>query len=74
MATPGYSEWSVGTNGSSVGALGRLSRSRFTPHDFRYNGRVAMALLPSLVVLAGYGGNAVSASLAVSCCTSAVNT
>jgi hypothetical protein len=33
-----------------------------------------MALLPSLVVLAGYGGNAVSASLAVSCCTSAVYT
>lgn len=40
--------------------------SRFAPHNFQYNGRVALALLPSLAVLAGYGGNAVAAALAVS--------
>lgn len=51
------------TNGGSHAAP---SSSRFVPHSFQYNGRVAMALLPSLAVLAGYGGNAVAAALAVS--------
>lgn len=63
MYSPGSGGWPVVGNGAS---LGRSSSTRFAPHDFRYNGRVAMALLPSLVVLAAYGGNAVSAALAVS--------
>ncbi|KAI3433444.1 hypothetical protein D9Q98_003258 [Chlorella vulgaris] len=62
MYSPGSGGWPVVGNGAS---LGRSSSTRFAPHDFRYNGRVAMALLPSLVVLAAYGGNAVSAALAV---------
>ncbi|PSC73750.1 no exine formation 1 [Micractinium conductrix] len=41
------------------------SSARFTPHQFRYNGRVALTLLPSLGVLAGYGGTAVAAALAL---------
>lgn len=64
MSSYGLSGWPGAGNGST-GSLGRSS-TRFVPHDFRYNGRVAMALLPSLVVLAGFGGNAVSAALAVS--------
>ena len=40
--------------------------SRFAPHSFQYNGRVALALLPSLAVVAGYGGSAVAAALVVS--------
>ena len=48
----------LASNGGSAGA-------RFVPHNFQYNGRVALALLPSLAVLAGYGGNAVAAALAV---------
>ncbi|EFN59471.1 expressed protein [Chlorella variabilis] len=63
MSSYGLSGWPGAGNGST-GSLGRSS-TRFVPHDFRYNGRVAMALLPSLVVLAGFGGNAVSAALAV---------
>jgi hypothetical protein len=29
---------------------------RFTPNNFQYNGRVALALLPSIFVVAGFGG------------------
>lgn len=29
---------------------------RFAPNNFQYNGRVALALLPSLCVVAGFGG------------------
>eukprot|EP00884_Botryococcus_braunii_P004652 jgi/Botrbrau1/14188/Bobra.182_3s0121.1 len=29
---------------------------RFTPNNFQYNGRVALALLPSVCVVAGFGG------------------
>lgn len=29
---------------------------RFAPSAFRWNGRVGVALLPSLIVLAGFGG------------------
>ena len=39
--------------------------ARFTPQAFRYNGRVAAALLPSLFVLASYGGTQVAAALVV---------
>lgn len=39
---------------------------RFSPKPFKYNGRVAAALLPSLAVLASYGGSQVAAVLVVS--------
>ena len=41
------------------------SLSRFTPQSFKYNGRVAIALLPSLAALAIYGGSQVAAVLVV---------
>lgn len=50
------------SNGAGAAAP---SSHRFVPHNFQYNGRVALALLPSLGVLAGYGGNAVAAALAL---------
>jgi hypothetical protein len=40
--------------------------ARFSPRPFGYNGRVAAALLPSLAVLASYGGSQVAAVLVVS--------
>ena len=42
------------------------SSARFSPKPFIYNGRVALALLPSLAVLASYGGSHVAAALVVS--------
>ena len=53
------SPYPLATNGGSSAA------SRFVPHKFKYNGRVALALLPSLATCAAYGGNAVAAALAV---------
>ena len=43
---------------------------RFVPNDFQYNGRVATALVPSLVVLAGFGGKYPVGVLLVSASTS----
>jgi hypothetical protein len=43
------------------------SSSRFTPNAFKHNGRVALALLPNLFVLASYGGSQMAAVLLVSC-------
>jgi hypothetical protein len=40
--------------------------ARFSPRPFGHNGRVAAALLPSLAVLASYGGSQVAAVLVVS--------
>lgn len=39
----------MSTNGGSSSSVGH----RFVPHNFQYNGRVALALLPSLGVSAG---------------------
>lgn len=39
--------------------------SRFVPQNFKYNGKVALALLPSLAVVASYGGSEVLAALVV---------
>jgi hypothetical protein len=33
-----------------------MASVRFAPSAFRWNGRVGVALLPSLTVLAGFGG------------------
>jgi hypothetical protein len=38
---------------------------RFTPGDFKYNGRVAMALGPSLAVAAAIGGRPVMGILTI---------
>ena len=38
---------------------------RFTPGDFKYNGRVAMALGPSLLVAAAIGGRHVMGILTI---------
>lgn len=43
-----------------------VSNQRFSPKSFRYNGRMASVLLPSLVVLVGYGGPLVAGVLIVS--------
>ena len=40
--------------------------ARFSPRPFAHNSRVATALLPSLAVLASYGGSQVAAVLVVS--------
>jgi hypothetical protein len=40
--------------------------ARFSPRPFGHNSRVAAALLPSLAVLASYGGSQVAAVLVVS--------
>ncbi len=57
----GYSQFTQNGGGTHSTA----SSSRFVPSQFQYNGRVAAALLPSVLVLAGYGGGAVAAALAV---------
>lgn len=59
----GYSQF---TQNGGGGTHSTASSSRFAPSQFQYNGRVAAALLPSVLVLAGYGGGAVAAALAVS--------
>ncbi len=38
---------------------------RFAPSAFRWNGRVGVALLPSLIVLAGFGGSVPSGIMVV---------
>ena len=55
----------LGTGYPALASNGGSAGTRFVPHNFQYNVRVALALLPSLAVLAGYGGNAVAAALAV---------
>lgn len=57
----GYSQFTQNGGGTHSTA----SSSRFVPSQFQYNGRVAAALLPSVLVLAGSGGGAVAAALAV---------
>jgi hypothetical protein len=59
----GYSQFTQ--NGGGAGTHSTASSARFVPSQFLYNGRVAAALLPSVLVLAGYGGGAVAAALAV---------
>jgi hypothetical protein len=51
---------------AGVQAPSQVSPSRFNPGSgFQHNFRVALALVPSLVVLAQYGGNAVAGGLVV---------
>lgn len=42
-----------------------MAGARFAPSAFRWNGRVAVALLPSLIVLAGFGGTVPSGVMMV---------
>jgi hypothetical protein len=44
-----------------------MSTLRFTPNSFLYNGRVAIALVPSLIVAAALGGKLVMGVLTVGC-------
>lgn len=66
VAAGAYGYLQFTQNGGSGGTHSTASSSRFAPSQFQYNGRVAAALLPSVLVLAGYGGGAVAAALAVS--------
>lgn len=52
---------SIRRAGSSMEATNR----GVTPKSFKYNGQVASVLLPSLVVLVGYGGPVVAGVLIV---------
>jgi hypothetical protein len=55
--------WVVTWHLHFLSRLGRMSVAstsvRFGPAPFKYNGRVAAALVPSLLVAAGLGGRAV---------------
>ncbi|CAD7699316.1 unnamed protein product [Ostreobium quekettii] len=42
-----------------------MARGRFAPNAFQHNGRVALALVPSLIVLGGIGGRLVVGMLLV---------
>lgn len=53
--------------GGGGGGGGGTGAVRFTPGEFRYNGRVAAALVPALAVVAALGGRAVMAVLTVGC-------
>ena len=65
---PGNSPLGSGSGYPALASNGGSAGARFVPSNFQYNGRVAVALLPSLAVMAGYGGNAVAAALAVRAC------
>jgi hypothetical protein len=47
--------------------MASTSTLRFTPNSFAYNGRVAVALVPSLIVAAALGGKLVAGVLTVGC-------
>lgn len=44
----------------------RSAGARFVPNSFQYNGRVAWALLPSLIVLMSAGGKMFAGVMTVS--------
>ncbi|KAG2493679.1 hypothetical protein HYH03_008193 [Edaphochlamys debaryana] len=51
--------------GAQGGGGASVATTRFTPADFKYNGRVALALIPCLLTVATIGGLSVLACLTV---------
>lgn len=62
MAAPSYERMGSMNGGSS---RRRSGETRFTPNSFQYNVRVAIALVPSAILLLGVGGNTVLSVLTV---------
>lgn len=62
MAAPGLESMS---NGGSSRRSRTGGDARFAPNGFQYNGRVAIALVPCVILLLGVGGKPVLATLTV---------
>ncbi|CAM6093060.1 unnamed protein product [Calypogeia fissa] len=62
LAAPSYDTMGTVNGGSS---RRRPGETRFTPNSFQYNARVAIALMPSAILLLGVGGNAVLSVITV---------